>query len=84
MRTNKIGSSLQMSENHRIVSLMRVIVKFGIFLTNAFHFNTNFPPSPPSVSNMRVLRVHLFLSDGQCVTTKITEVCNIFAGFLVP
>ena len=69
---------------NKIVSLMRVIVKFRIIITNAFHFNTDFPPSPPSVPNMRVLRVHLFLSDGQRVTTEITEVCNIFAGFLVP
>ena len=59
-------------------------VKFGIILTNALHFNTNFPRSSPSASNMRVLRVHLFLPDGQCVRTKIVKVCNIFADFSEP
>ena len=33
---------------------------------------------------MRVLRVHLFLPDGQCVRTKIVKVRNIFADFSEP
>ena len=60
------------------------IVKFRINLTNGLHFNTDFPPSGPSVSNMRVLRVHLFLFDNQRVMTKTMKVCNIFAGFPEP
>ena len=58
-----------------------VIVKFRIILTNALHFNTDFSPSRPSASNMRVLRVHLFSPDGQHVTDEITKVCNFFTDF---
>ncbi len=33
---------------------------------------------------MRVLRVHLFLSEQQCVTTVFAKVCNIFTDFSFP
>ena len=35
-------------------------------------------------ANSRVLRVHLLSPEGQCITTKIAEVCNFLYAFILP